>query len=211
MIKHLRLVTALALPLFVAGPSPADSLPVAAGAPDARPLAVGTKAPDAALVTSGDEPVKLAELFGEKPTVLIFYRGGWCPFCNRQLAALGELEPKLRALGYQIVAISPDPAADLKGTTEKNHLSYQLLSDRDMTAAAAYGVAFRVSSETEQAYQKYGIDLAPIPGGRGRWLPVPSVFIVGRDGVIKFVYANPDYKVRLDPEVLLAAAKSAAG
>jgi peroxiredoxin len=152
----------------------------------------------------------LAQAFAAKPTVLVFYRGSWCPFCNRQLAALGELEPKLAELGYQIIAVSPDTAAGLKKMAGKNNLTYRLLSDRAMAASLAYGVAFRVPAATEKSYRGNGIDLAPIPGGEGAWLPVPTVYLVGRDGVIRFVFSNPDYKVRLSPDALLAAAQAAA-
>lgn len=145
-----------------------------------------------------------------KHTVLVFYRGSWCPFCNRQLAALGELEPQLFALGYQILAVSPDSAEGLKKMAGKNHLTYRLLSDRGMVASSAYGVAFRLSAETEKAYRSHGIELTPVPGGDGFWLPMPAVFIVGGDGVIQFTFSNPDYKVRLASDALLSAAQAAA-
>ncbi len=182
----------------------------APSAEEAQPLAVGAHTPTVTLVDMEGAKVDLAAAFAEKPTVLVFYRGSWCPFCNRQLAALGELEPKLLALGYQILAVSPDTADGLKKMAGKNKLTYRLLSDQDMVASSGYGVAFRVSAKTQESYHGHGIDLTPIPGGEGTWLPVPTVFIVGRDGVIKFVYSNPDFKVRLSSESLLAAAEAAA-
>jgi peroxiredoxin len=140
----------------------------------------------------------------------VFYRGSWCPFCNRQLAALGELQPKLAELGFQILAVSPDTAEGLGKMAGKNHLTYRLLSDRAMVASSAYGVAFRMPEATVASYRSKGVDLAPIPGGEGAWLPVPAVFLIGRDGLIKFAFSNPDYKVRLSSEALLAAAQAAA-
>ena len=186
----------------------ADSLP--ASAAEAKPLGVGAHAPAVTLADVDGAKVELAKSFAEKPTVLVFYRGSWCPFCNRQLAALGELEPKLRSLGYQIIAISPDSADGLKKIAGKNHLDYQLLSDHGMEASTAYGTAFRLSLEIEKKYGTYGVPLTPVPGGEGHWLPVPTVYLIGRDGVIKFAYSNPDYKVRLTSEALLAAAETAA-
>lgn len=185
----------------------APALP--ASAELARPLAVGSKAPAITLSAVDGSTFALGAAFAERPTVLVFYRGSWCPFCNRQLAALGELEPKLLSLGFQILAVSPDSAAGLRQMTEKNHLNYRLLSDRGMLASTAYGVAFRLSPEIEKSYRNYGVELAPIPGSEGYWLPVPAVFLVGRDGIIKFVYSNPDYKVRLAAADLLAAAQAA--
>lgn len=185
--------------------------PVIAASPEtAKPLAVGAHAPGALLTDMDGAKVDLAKAFAEKPTVLVFYRGSWCPFCNRQLAALGELEPQLLALGYQILAISPDTADGLKKMAGKNKLTYRLLSDRDLIASSAYGVAFRMPDATVASYRSKGVDLAPIPGGDGAWLPVPTVYVIGRDGVIKFAFSNPDYKVRLAPDALLAAAQAVA-
>ena len=91
----------------------------------------------------------------------------------------------------------------------KNHLNYQLLSDHEMTASAAYGVAFKVSPETVKKYKEYGIALTPIAGTDGHWLPVPAVFVIDRSGKIRFAYSDPDYKTRLKVSDLLAAARSA--
>lgn len=73
----------------------------------------------------------------------------------------------------------------------------------------AYGVAFRIPAETGRAYREHDIGLTPVPDGHDYWLPVPSVFIVGRDGLIKFAYANPDPSVRIQNEELLAAVRAA--
>ena len=120
-------------------------------------------------------------------------------------------EADLLNLGYQILAISPDRTPKLGESVEKGKLTYTLLSDSSMTAAQAFGIAFRVDDATLEKYKGYNIDLEAASGEKHHLLPVPAVFIVGTDGVIAFVYANPDYKVRLTPEVLLAAAKAAIG
>mgnify|MGYP002036832412 FL=1 len=77
-----------------------------------------------------------------------------------------------------------------------------------MVAARSFGIAFRVDNATQKKYRKYGIDLEEVSGETHHLLPVPSVFIIGRDGTIMFSYVNPDYKVRLDPGVILAVAES---
>ena len=112
-------------------------------------------------------------------------------------------------LGYQIVAISPDRPEKLGASAKKHALAYVLLSDSKMTAARAFGVAYKVDDETMKLYRKYEIDLEEASGEKHHELPVPSVFLIGGSGKIAFEYVNPDYKVRLDPDVLLAAAKSA--
>jgi peroxiredoxin len=141
--------------------------------------------------------------------VLIFYRGGWCPFCNKHLGQLQQAEPQLRELGYRIVAVSPDRPEKLKESTDKGGLSYTLLSDSSMVAAQAFGIAFEVDAPMLEKLASYNIDIEADSGETHHLLPVPAVFIVGKDGVIDFSYANPDYKTRLASEVLLAAAKAA--
>lgn len=77
-----------------------------------------------------------------------------------------------------------------------------------MVAAQAFRVAYQVDSDTLNQLKKYGIDLEEASGENHHMLPVPAVFITGTDGVIQFVYANPDYKVRITPDMLLAVAKT---
>ena len=144
----------------------------------------------------------------EQPLVLIFYRGGWCPYCNVHLGQLQEIDPQLRELGYRIVAVSPDRQEKMAESLDKTKMTYTLLSDSSMAAAKAFGLAFEVDAEMLKKLDSYNIDIEDASGEQHHMLPVPAVFLVGTDGVIDFVYANPDYKIRIDPEVLLAEAKS---
>lgn len=160
--------------------------------------------------TNDGKSVDLGDIVRKQPTVLIFYRGGWCPFCNMHLAELQEIQPEILALGYQIIAVSPDRPESMPATTGKHHLSYRLLSDRAMEASAAYGIAFRVPDEVRAKYEKWKFDLAPVPGDKSlRWLPVPAVFLIGADGTVRFVHSDPNYKQRIDLVELLTAAKAA--
>lgn len=172
------------------------------------PLLIGSSVPEIQLTTIDGAIFDLNQAFSNRPTILIFYRGGWCPYCDTQLGQLQQIEENLVALGYQIFAISPDRPNELSKTIEKDKLTYTLLSDATMNAALAFGIAFRIDDPTLKKYQSYGIDLERASGEDHHLLPVPSVFIVDQDGTINFTYVNPDYRVRIDPELLLAAAKA---
>jgi peroxiredoxin len=124
------------------------------------------------------------------------------------LGQLAKIEAQLTALGYQIVAVSPDKPEKLAASTKKQTLSYTLVSDSEANGIKGFGVAFRVDDKTYDTYKKYKIDLEEYSGAKHHLLPVPAVFIVGKNGTILFQYVNPDYKVRLHPDVLLAAAKA---
>ena len=173
-----------------------------------QPLMIGTQIPDLTLKTAAGESLNLPAAAKEQPLVLIFYRGGWCPYCNTHLGQLQELDPQLRELGYRIVAVSPDRQEKMAESLDKTKMTYTLLSDSSMEAAKAFGLAFELDAETLEKLDSYNIDIEEASGEKHHMLPVPAVFLVGTDGVIDFVYANPDYKVRIDPEVLLAEAKA---
>ena len=172
----------------------------------AEPLAVGQSIPDTTLQTGAGNPVKLRALVSEKPTVLIFYRGGWCPYCTKHLMALAVIEKDILAAGYQILAISPDQPSKLAETPGRETLQYTLLSDSSMETAKAFGLSFEVPEELVSKYKnEYQIDIEAAAGAKHHLLPHPAVFVVSADGTIRFGHVNEDYKVRLEPGAILAA------
>jgi peroxiredoxin len=122
-----------------------------------------------------------------------------------QLGKLHRVEAPLIELGYQVIAISPDRPENLRQTGEKHQFQHLLLSDSSMAGARAFGIAWQVNDKTPDYYLK----LERASGDSHHQLPVPSVFIIDTGGVIQFQYVNPDHTIRLDPDVLLAAAKAA--
>ncbi len=142
-----------------------------------------------------------------RPTIVLFYRGGWCPYCNAQLSDLRLVEPKLRQHGFEIVFLSTDRPAILYSSLKAENIHYTLLSDSTLEAAKAFHIAYRLDEATLAKMQGYGIDLDATTGEALHELPVPSVFIIDTTGVIRYVYSNPDYTVRLGADALWAAAQ----
>ncbi|WP_234567277.1 peroxiredoxin-like family protein [Rhodohalobacter sp. 614A] len=171
------------------------------------PLEVGQTVPDVILTNSFGHETDLHEIVSERPTLLIFYRGGWCPYCNAHLSQLAKIEAQLYDMGVQIVGISPDRPEYLKESTMEHELSYQLLSDREMNAAKEFGVAFRVDSTTINRYKNGGLDLAERAGEDHYLLPVPAAFLVDTTGTIHYRYFNTDCTVRVGNDELLTASK----
>jgi peroxiredoxin len=170
----------------------------------AKPLGEGAEIPDVQLLTEQGKPVNLRELARDRPTVLIFYRGGWCPYCTTHLSALAKSEKEILAAGYQILAISPDSPASLKATPDRESLGFTLLSDSQATAAKAFGLAFQMPGDLVSKYKsEYQIDVEKASGENHHLLPHPAVYIVSPKGVITYSYVNEDYKVRLTPEKIL--------
>ena len=125
-----------------------------------------------------------------------------------QLGELHTIEAELREIGYQIVAISADRPAMLQGSADKHDLGFQLLSDSSMTAAVQFGLAWQATNDFVAKYLTYDIDLEGASGQDHHLLPVPAVFVVGTDGVVRYQYVNPNHRVRLDGAVLLVAARA---
>jgi len=207
--KKIVLTTITAAALLLASRVPAEVASVPSDPKLVKPIAVGQSLPDIKLKAADEATFDLNASIAAKPTVLIFFRGGWCPYCNMHLGALQAAEEKLVGLGYQIIAVSPDRPGIIEAPAEKNELSYSLYSDQDMTAAMAMGIAFRLDDETIEKYKGYGVDLEKDSGRTHHMLPVPAAFVIDTKGVIRYAYVNPDYKVRVDPEVLVDAAKAA--
>lgn len=179
---------------------------VAKSAAEAKPIKSGVLAPNAHVVKMDGKHTTLESVLKGKKTVLIFYRGGWCPFCNAHLAELAKIEADVRAKGFQIVAVSPDTPSELTKTMDKKHLTYTLLSDSTAEAMKQFGVAFRLDDETFGMYRdRFGIDLEKSSGQKHHILPVPSVFVIDATGKITFAYSNPDYKIRLKGEEIMKA------
>ncbi|NJN41614.1 MAG: AhpC/TSA family protein [Flammeovirgaceae bacterium] len=169
-------------------------------AEDISPLLIGEKIPSASISTIDGKMIASTELFNGQKTILIFYRGGWCPYCNTQLGQLQSIEGDLIKMGYQIVAVSPDTPEKLRESLEKNKLTYTLLADNSGSLAKAMGIAFKAPANYEKRLKAIQGEEAELH------LPVPSVFIVGKEGDILFEYINPNYKVRISSNLLLTAA-----
>ncbi|MBZ4192527.1 peroxiredoxin-like family protein [Niabella beijingensis] len=170
---------------------------------DISPLLTGESIPRVTLPDKEGKLFDLNKAVTAQPVVLIFYRGGWCPFCNRQLAGLQAVNGDLVKKGFQVIAIGTDSPELLKRSSEKEKLDYLLLSDAGVTTARKFGIAYK-------APEQYAGILQKSTGGKNKdlLLPVPAVFILDRKGVIRFEYINPDFKQRISVPLLLAAANA---
>ena len=188
--------------------------PVIAPSPEqVTPLLNGLSIPAVSLSRADGATVSLQQQLQSKPAVLVFYRGGWCPYCNAQLSALRDIEPQLEKLGYQLIAITPDSVASINKSlndTGGKSLNYTLLSDHDFNASSAFGLAYYLDDKTATAYKgKLGSLITTEAGTEKVVLPVPAVYIVNAQGEVVFNYVHINYKTRLHSELLLKAAQLA--
>jgi len=174
-------------------------------AEDVSPLLPGTEAPSFTVLTSESETLEFNTTSLERPAVLLFYRGGWCPYCNQQLSGLRGADDQLAEMGYDLFYLSADKPEKLREGSLGDDVPFVLLADDMLKVSQAYGVAFRLEDELVERYKSRGLDLAEAAGADHRMLPAPSIFVIGTDGLIKFQYTNPNYRERIDPALLLAA------
>jgi peroxiredoxin len=168
----------------------------------ARP---GDLLPALALPNASGHAVDLRALAATGPLVITFYRGGWCPYCNLELHSYQQRLHDFEQLGATLVAVSPETPDATLDTAQKNALAFTVLSDVEGRLADALGIRFRLSPAIRALYEKFGHDL-PTRNGDGDWsLPMPATFIVAKGGAISSVFADPDYRTRLDPEQALSA------
>lgn len=162
------------------------------------PLAVGLR--DAL-----GQPFDLGMVVGRKPVVLVFYRGGWCPYCNLELRAYQQRLDEIRGFGAELIAVSPEhPDASLD-TAAKNALAFAVLSDAGNRFADALGLCFTLTPELRPLYESAGHAL-PERNGDDSWtLPMPATLVVDRFGGIVIVDADPDYRRRLERQRVIDA------
>ena len=178
-------------------------------------LQPGDIAPDFILPNVDGRSVRLYTELDRGPVVLVFYRGGWCPYCNLELRAYQKHLPEIEALGAKLVAVSPETPDNTLSTSEKNDLSFPVLCDSNGRLSDALGIRFELSPAIRALYQKFGHDLAE-RNDDDKWaLPMPATFVVAKGGVIAHASVDPDYRTRPDPAVAIGilrqlAAKSAA-
>lgn len=177
------------------------------------PLGAGDAAPEFTVRTVANEPWKFEPSSLERPAVIITFRGGWCPYCNMHLSELRTVMPEIEALGVDVIFLSGDRPDLLYSSLEADTrqdidgLGYRIFSDADAQAAAALGIAFRAAEQTIRRRHEKSQDIAGSSMERQGILPVPSVFVIGTDGRIRYSFVEPDYKIRLPAADLLAAVR----
>jgi len=167
-----------------------------------RALGVGDRAPDFELPSANGINFRLSELRAVAPVVLVYYRGNWCPFCTRQLQGLQQALTDIHSQDAQLVAISPETAANGLETQRQNQLAYPTLTDRGNEVAREFGIAYRVSPSAAANYAPF-VNLAAQNGEASRELPLAATYVIDSSGIIRYAYASVDFTERADPAEIL--------
>ena len=200
------------LPAEVAEAFAAEQRALAAAGEPSGVAQPGTRLPDGELLDVAGQPTTLAETLSGKPAVIVFYRGGWCPYCNISLRAYqAQLVPALTERGISLIAISPQTPDGSLSTKEAKELTFTVLSDPGNQIARQLGILTAPSDGARAAQQQLGRDLTQVNADRTTGLPMPTVVIADADGVIRWIDVHPDYTTMAEPGQVLQAATETIG
>ena len=167
-------------------------------------LMIGSVAPSFKGKDNSGNTIELKELLkSNKAVVLFFYRGQWCPYCNKYLTQMQDSLQMLIKRGAYVVAVTPENESNIDKTVEKTHASFSILQDAANKIMKDYDVLYTADDNTMAALKQYGIDLDKSSGNQDHDLPVPATYIIDRSGKISYVYFNKDYKQRVPVKTLL--------
>jgi len=174
----------------------------------AKGLTVGAKAPDFTLGNQTGNSVTLSEEIAKGPVILTFFRGEWCPFCNLELKAYQRMMDNIHEAGARLLAVSPLLPDHSLTIQEKNALSFHVLSDLRNRVAEKYRLKFKLPDDLQEMYRSLGFALDHYNGDDSWELPVPATYIIDKQGMIRFVSVDPDYKTRTEPREVLNLLRS---
>ena len=166
-------------------------------------ILVGQKAPMFKAMDQNGKTISSNEILEKEQLIVVFYRGQWCPLCNKHLSHLQDNVAKFRKAGARLVAISPEIPVSVEKTVDKTKAAYSILHDVDYKIMKEYGVNFVLPEKMVKKYKEYGIDLTVSNGNDDQTLPVPATYVIGKDGIVKYVQYDPDYKNRSNAEEIL--------
>ncbi len=161
-------------------------------------LNVGGKMPEFTLSDSTGKSVSSKDLLKQGNLVIVFYRGAWCPFCNKYLHKLQENLSEIKANGGNLVAISVENPDTSMSVGKKNELVFPVLSDPKLETARKFGIVYELPKETNEKYKGYGIDLVKNNGTEKPELPLSATYIVDSKGKIVYAWLEPDYTKRAE-------------
>lgn len=205
-VRHLAESTAAQPPNEGMAAFAREQADLAARGMPAGVIEAGATLADADLLDPHGASTSLYSALGGRLSVLVFYRGAWCPYCNITLRTYqAELAPELARRSVGLLAVSPQAPDGSLTMQEKNALVFPVLSDPGNQLAEAAGILTAPSDQVRAAQLQLGLDLTTVNADGTTGLPMPATLIVDADHVVRWVDVHPDYTIRSEPGQILAA------
>ncbi|MGQ0737936.1 MAG: peroxiredoxin-like family protein [Bacteroidota bacterium] len=166
-------------------------------------LFIASRAPDFKAKDQNGTEIRLKDLLKTGKVVLVFYRGYWCPYCNKALSRLQDSLQLIKDKGATLLAVSPEKPESISKTTEKTKAEFSVIYDKELKIMKAYDVAYEMEESTVTRYRNSNIDIEKINGDNGRYLPIPAVYIIDQESTVRFRFFEKDYRKRPSVKDLL--------
>ncbi|SHK01774.1 Peroxiredoxin [Reichenbachiella agariperforans] len=164
----------------------------------------GDQAPNFTGEDQFEKPFDLSKQLKKGPVVLMFYRGYWCPYCNKQLSQMEDSLGFISEKGGSVIAVTPEKPEYIEKTVDKTDASFKIIYDKDLQIMNTYGVAYQMEEALVGKYKKkYDLDMVEINGSTQPNLPVPATYIIASDGSILYAFYDPDYTKRATVKQIL--------
>ena len=171
-----------------------------------RILPAGAQAPEFTLKDARGKTVSSKDLLSVGPLIVKFFRGRWCSYCATELEIWRDLYGRIREHGAVMVAISPQTARQNDFMAGQHGLPFPLLSDPENKVATQFGLTYTLSQDMQHYYKSILVNLTFINGEPSGTLPLPATYVIARDRRVLFAEAHSDFRVRPEPEEVLASA-----
>ena len=167
-------------------------------------LKEGMKAPEFVTMDNSGQKIDLNDILkSHKAVVLFFYRGQWCPYCNRYIQRMQDSLQLLVEKGAYVIAVTPETPSNIGKTIEKTHASFSIVQDKNYRIMKDYQVNYTVDDAMLSKLNAHGVDLEKNNGNKDHVLPVPATYIIDPSGKITFVHFDKDYTHRPSIKALL--------
>lgn len=167
-----------------------------------RAIHAGDHIPEFRLRDLYGKTIPSCAILSSGPVLIVFYRGGWCPYCKLDLLAIQDVARQLRSSGASIIAVSQQSANESRSTERMNGLSFPSLVDHGGKVARAFGLRWKLSQELRAAAIESGLDLAAVNGESSWTLTMPAVYVINPEGIVEYADISADYTRRCDPTEL---------
>lgn len=167
-------------------------------------LKTGALAPTFTATDNSGKTIDLQSLLkSHKAVVLFFYRGQWCPYCNKHIKQLQDSLQLLTGKGAYVVGVSPETIENINKTIDKTHASFSIIHDEGYKIMKAYDVNYTVDDALNAKLKGYGVDLEKNNGNADHVLPVPATYVIDQSGKIIFVHFDKDFTKRASVSAML--------
>lgn len=168
-------------------------------------LKVGDTFPDFNLLNNHNKTLNIKDIPTSEKLIIAFFRGSWCPYCNLELQALETVLPEIHSKNARLIAVSPQLPVYNDTLQEQRQLSFPVLTDTANQLAHQLGITFRLSDAVASHYEQLGIRLEAFNADTSSILPIPAIFVIDRDRIIRYTHIDPDYRNRVEITTLIAS------